>query len=309
MDPLLLQILACILFGLAATLLALVAYKLTGGVRRGSTDYTGTSGRRAEMRVRAVRDSMLFRIVAPWLQMLGAMIDGLGLQVLRDYVHAPYAKAGYPGGLEDSEVVGLGLLIGMVITGFVAFSVLVLLTPLWLWLALLGFPVGFLALVSSLKSRGHTREVEILKGLPYLLDLLTLMLRSGTSMRIALARVVEDYEGHPIGVEFGQVLAEIDMGASRVDAFRKLSDRLKIQDVTALTDAIVQSEELGWPLAETLERLADRLQSERILKAQAKAGVAGVMVMIPSTLVLASAVLLLFSPFIVAYMRNGTNLQ
>ena len=309
MNPLVLQILSCVLFGAATTILAVLAYKLTSGVRPGSSEYTGTSGRRAEMRIRAVRDSILFRIIVPWLHMLGAMVDRLGSDFLKEYVRAPYAKAGYPGGLEDGEVVGLGFLISLVITGFVAFSVLVLLSPGWLWIALLGFPFGFIVLVSSLKSRGHVREVEILRGLPYLLDLITLMLRSGTSLRIALSRVVDDYEGHPIGVEFGQVLAEIDMGASRIEAFRKLSDRLKIQDVSALTDAIVQSEELGWPLADTLERLGDRLQSERILKAQSTAGAAGVMVMIPSTFVLASAVLLLFSPWIVQYMRSGVNLQ
>jgi tight adherence protein C len=309
MPPLILQIFACLLFGAAFACVVGVVYRIAGNVRPGSTAYTGTSGRRAEMRLRAVRDSILFRLVAPWLRMLGAVVDRMGLEFLKEYIRAPYAKAGYPGGLEDGEVVGLGFLISIGITSFVAFSILVLLSPSWLWMALLGIPMGFLILVSSLRSRGHTREVEILRGLPYLLDLLTLMLRSGTSMRIALSRVVEDYEGHPIGVEFGQVLAEIDLGATRVGAFRKLSNRLKIQDVTALTDAIVQSEELGWPLAETLERLADRLQSQRILKAQSTAGAAGVMVMIPSTFVLASAVLLLFSPWIVQYMRNGINMQ
>jgi tight adherence protein C len=206
-------------------------------------------------------------------------------------------------------VVGLGFLLSLAFTGFIAFNVLVLLPAAYLFLCVLGFPMGYLMLVSSLKTRAQIREVDILKALPYLLDLITLMLRSGTSLRLALVRVVNDYEGHPIGVEFGQVLAEIDMGASRVDAFKKLADRLKISDISQLTDAILQSEELGWPLAETLERLADRIQNERMLKAQATAGAAGVYVMIPSTLVLVSSVLLLFSPLIVSYMRGGINLQ
>ena len=76
--------------------------------------------------------------------------------------------------------------------------------------------------------------------------------------------------------------------------------------VPPLTDALVQSEELGWPLAETLEGLADRLNGERVLRAQATAGAAGVYVMLPSTLVLLSAVLLLFAPFIVRYLVTGT---
>src|SRR5205814_7600162 len=142
--------------------------------------------------------------------------------------------------------------------------------------------------------------------LPYVLDLLVLMLRSGTSMRIALSRIIDDYNRHPIGIEFGQVLAEIDVGSPRTEAFKKMAERLKIPDITALVDSISQSEELGWPLADTLERLADRINAERVLRAQAAAGAAGVYVMLPSTLVLLAAVLLLFAPFIVSYIVTGS---
>jgi len=172
--------------------------------------------------------------------------------------------------------------------------------------ALVGIPLGFVATVSHLKSRADEREAEILRALPYALDLLVLMLRSGTSMRIALSRVIDDYQRHALGVEFGQVLAEIDVGSPRAEAFKKMAERLKIPDITSLVDAIVQSEELGWPLAETLERLADRINAERVLQAQAKAGAAGVYVMVPSTLVLLSAILMLFAPFIVLYIVTGS---
>ena len=98
-----------------------------------------------------------------------------------------------------------------------------------------------------------------MRALPYSLDLLVLMLRSGTSLRIALGRVIEDYQRHPLGIELGQVIAEIDVGSPRVEAFKKMAERLKLADIKSLVDAIVQSEELGWPLADTLERLADRI--------------------------------------------------
>ena len=140
-----------------------------------------------------------------------------------------------------------------------------------------------------LQNRAPARaEAEIHPRPAVSLDLLVLMLPLA-------APVAADRPGaqrsmttgdHPPRVEFGQVLAEIDVGSIRADAFKRLGDRLKIQDITSLVDAIVQSEELGWPLADTLERLADRINAERVLRAQAAAGAAGVYVMIPSTLVL-----------------------
>jgi tight adherence protein C len=275
----------------------------------GAAPIVGTSMRRGDMRQRALRDSFLFRISLPLILNLSAALRPLNLRVLRNYVGGPYAQAGYPGGLENDDVVALGMLVAFVLTIVSGGTITVLLGPLWAWTGMLGIPVGFLLVVSSLRSRAAAREVLIMQAMPYMLDLIVLLLRAGTSLRIALARVVDDYREHPIGEEFGQVLAEIDVGSSRPEAFKRLSDRLKIQDLTSLTDAIVQSEELGWPLADTLERLADRLSSERVLRAQSRAGAAGVLVMIPSTLVLAAALLLLFGPFIVRLMINGVSIQ
>jgi pilus assembly protein TadC len=193
--------------------------------------------------------------------------------------------------------VATGTLLSLVFTLVIGFLCAALFGMSLAWLALMGLPLGFFAVVAHLKSQAKEREVAILRAMPYAIDLLVLMLRSGTSLRIALGRVIDDYQRHPLGIELGQVVAEIDVGSPRVEAFKKMAERLKVPDITALVDAIVQSEELGWPLADTLERLADRISNERILAAQAKAGAAGVYVMLPSTFVLMSAVLLLFAVY------------
>jgi tight adherence protein C len=265
-----------------------------------------TSMRRAEMRQAALDESPAFRAALPVVMAVAAAVQKLGLDPLRQYVRDPYVRAGYPGGLDDDELVAAGVLLSLTFTLGLAFVIGALFGPGLVWLALIGLPLGFAALVAHLQTRGEEREVAIMRAMPYALDLLVLMLRSGTSLRIALARVIDDYRRHPLGVELGQVLAEIDVGAPRAEAFKKMAARLKIPDVTSLVDAIVQSEELGWPLADTLERLADRISAERVLRAQATAGAAGVYVMLPSTLVLMSAILLLFAPFIVSYLVTGS---
>lgn len=301
-----LNLLAAALFGGAVMLLALAAAGLLQRARNAAAPGTPVSMRRAEMRQLALHDSPLFAAALPLVAAVAGAVRQLGLEPLREYVHDPYVRAGYPGGLDDDELVATGILLSALFTLLAAFIVVALFGLGFLWLALVGIPLGFLGLVAHLKSRAQEREVQIMRALPYALDLLVLMLRSGTSLRIALARVVDDYARHPLGIELGQVIAEMDVGAHRADAFRKMADRLKIPDVTSLVDTIVQSEELGWPLADTLERLADRINAERVLQAQARAGAAGVYVMVPSTLVLASAILLLFAPFIVLYLVTGS---
>ena len=302
-----LQFLAAGLFGLAVMLLSLAAWNLIQRQRAaGRSAIAITSMRRAEMRQAALAESPIFRFALPFLSSTAESVRRLGLDPIRQYVHEPYVRAGYPGGLDDDEVIAAGVLLSAGFTLALAFITVSFFGFSFIWMALLGVPLGFLALVNHLKSLANERQREILRALPYALDLLVLMLRSGTSLRIALSRVIDDYARNPIGVELGQVLAEIDVGAQRSDAFKKLAERLKTPDVTLLVDAITQSEELGWPLAETLERLADRINAERVLRAQATAGAAGVYVMLPSTLVLMAAVLLLFAPFIVSYLVTGS---
>jgi tight adherence protein C len=294
------------LFGGAVLLLALAAWYLVQRQRAIRSGSTLTSMRRAEMRQIALNESSLFRFFLPLFSSLAVTVNRLGLDPLRQYIHDPYVRAGYPGGLDDDEVLATGVLLSGAFALAIAFVTMAIFGVAFAWIGLIGIPLGFVALVAHLQNKGDEREIEILRALPYALDLLVLMLRSGTSMRIALARVIEDYSRHPLGIELGQVLAEIDVGAHRADAFKKMAERLKIPDITSLVDAIVQSEELGWPLADTLERLADRINAERVLRAQAAAGAAGVYVMLPSTLVLLSAILLLFAPFIVSYLVTGS---
>jgi len=306
-SPEILKLLASVTFGISAMLFGIVVYKLMRSQK--APTYREISQRRGDKRRKAMEQSSGFATFVSLLRVPAGMVSRMEPEALRRYIHEPYAQAGYPGGLDDDEVVAAGLLLGVMAGVLTAFSLGTLLGMQWSLAGVLALPVGFLAVVSSLQNRAEARQLQIVKTMPYVLDLLVLILRSGTSLNLALARVVADYADHPVGEELGQVLSEIEMGAPRAEAIRRLAQRLNNQDITALSDSMVQSEELGWPLADTLARQADRMAAERILAAQAKAGAAGVLVMLPSTLVLMGAVLLLFGPMIVRLLRGGLMLN
>jgi tight adherence protein C len=309
MNPETLKLIASGTFGVSAMLFGVVVYQLLRTHAPPSHQYRDVSQRRTDRRLRATQRSPLYRAFLAMLRAPAGAVARLDLAPLRRYVREPYARAGYPGGLDENEVVAAGLVVSVLLAILTAFASGVLLGAQYALLGVAALPVGFLLMVSSFQNQGEAREKKILKAMPYVLDLLVLILRSGTSLNLALARVVADYADHPVGEEFGQVLSEVEMGAPRTEAIRRLAQRLNNPDITALADSMVQSEELGWPLADTLARQADRMASERILAAQAKAGAAGVWVMLPSTLVLLGAVLLLFGPMIVRFMRGGFNLM
>jgi tight adherence protein C len=120
-----------------------------------------------------------------------------------------------------------------------------------------------------------------------------------------MERVVTDYSGHPIGAEFGAVLADMEMGVTKSDALENLAARNPIPAVRTFADDLNQAEELGRPIADTLERLSDRSRQRRVQEATEMAGQASVMVLVPGMLVFVAVLILLFAPFAVRYFYGG----
>jgi len=216
-----------------------------------------------------------------------------------------YARAGWPGGMNDDELMALSLLISLLATPFLVFSAWLVLGvllgagPIAALLGLVGIILGPGLVSSSLDKRAKKRDQRIERAMPFVLELLVLSVRSGASLPIALQRVTIDYRDHPVGEEFKATLIEIEVGATMRQAFENLAQRLPIKVIRSFVDDILQSDELGQPIAETLERLANRVRVRRVQDATEVAGKAKVLVLVPGMLVLVASLILLFAPFIV----------
>lgn len=246
-------------------------------------------------------------LVAPVLPVFTAVGRALGLRTLRVTLAQRYARAGYPGGLEDDDLLGLGLLLGVGL----AVPMVVLLAGVDLRLA----PVGLLfvlagpgLLSSILKGRGDRREESISRVLPFVLDLLVLTMRAGASLQQAVERVASDHAEHPAGVEFGAVLTDLGTGLTNAQAFQNLRERVPIEPVRLFVDDLVQGEELGRPLADIFERQADQARIRRVQEATETAGRAKVLVLIPGMLVFVAVLVILFAPFFVRWYYGDMSL-
>lgn len=156
-----------------------------------------------------------------------------------------------------------------------------------------------------LAERAGRRLQAIKRRLPFLLDLLTLLMEAGSTFLNALAQAVEEYRGHPIAEEFGRVLADMRMGKTRYEAFSAMRDRLADDEITSIIGSILQGETLGTPLASIFRTQADVLRIKRSQRAEMIAGEAGVNMLLPGILVMAAAVLVLLGPFLMNYLSFG----
>jgi tight adherence protein C len=159
-----------------------------------------------------------------------------------------------------------------------------------------------------LASQAHYRVMLIKRRLPFLLDLLTLLMEAGATFLHALGQATEELRGHPVAGEFGRVLTDISMGKTRTQALAALRDRLGDDEIAGIVGAIIQSEELGTPLARIFRTQSDVLRLKRTQRAETIAGEAGVNMLLPGILVMMSTVLIIFGPFVLNYLYSGLSL-
>lgn len=148
---------------------------------------------------------------------------------------------------------------------------------------------------------GRTRQERIDRDIPDFLDVLAVTVSAGLGFRSALERVAQRSSG-PVAEEMLTTLREMDIGVSRRKAFAHLRDRNDSEPLGSFVTAVLQSEELGVPLSQSLTDIAAEIRrafAQETRQRAAKAGpkvslvvtvtiVPGAMLLIASAMVLAN---------------------
>ena len=130
--------------------------------------------------------------------------------------------------------------------------------------------IAFLTPDVLLRGREVRRQEEIQRLLPDSIDLLTISVEAGLSFDSALIQVVRNVPGE-LSVEIGRMLREIQLGESRVDAFRSLSERTRVEELDSFVLAMIQADIFGVSVSKVLRAQAAELRSKRRQRAERKA--------------------------------------
>ncbi|HWG21489.1 MAG TPA: type II secretion system F family protein [Terracidiphilus sp.] len=112
----------------------------------------------------------------------------------------------------------------------------------------------------------RSRQAEIRRTLPDLLDLLVICLEAGLGMDRATARSAQELAGtHPvIADELDILVLEQRAGGPRGDAWKHLAERTDVDVVRNLVSTLVQSEQFGTSIAKTLRTHSDTMRTQRV---------------------------------------------
>ena len=100
------------------------------------------------------------------------------------------------------------------------------------------------------------RKYQILKRIPFVLDMLILNLQSGLDFVSSLEELVGMHDAHPLHDEIRITLQSIHVGETRTQAFQNLGTRTQVVELSHLASVIRQSETMGTSLIELLKLLS-----------------------------------------------------
>jgi tight adherence protein C len=202
------------------------------------------------------RRSLVARIVEALAARLGPRVAPSIRQSQRAALARKLDLAGRPGNLTVQRLIGVKAALLAIAAGLAALLVLTGGSPL---LLLPAFGLGWFGPDIWLSRLGRLRQERIERDLPDFLDILAVTVRAGLGYRAALERVAQALGG-PIGDEMQTALRQMDLGATRRQAFVALRERNGSESLGSFVAAQLQAEELGVPLSEAIHEIADDMR-------------------------------------------------
>ncbi|MDJ0754750.1 MAG: type II secretion system F family protein [Ardenticatenaceae bacterium] len=218
--------------------------------------------------------------------------------------------AGRPYDMDAQQFLGVQvymMLVGLV-GGLVYFFVAITLGLCGGAIALLAGPTaGFFLPRLWLDNKVKKRQEQINLSMPDFLDMMVVSVRAGMSFDNALRLVCVHITG-PLTEELRRVIRELEVGEPRNIAFRRLVKRNTSEDLRAFIDALLQADELGTPIAKTLEVQAEELRTIRINRARERAAKASPNISLVTVFLVVPSVLCLFLSMMVMSIISGGQL-
>jgi tight adherence protein C len=142
--------------------------------------------------------------------------------------------------------------------------------------AVLGYSLPILWLEQRISDRRH----QIQRSLAEATDLLTLVVESGMSLDEGLLSITERFH-NALGDEIGKVLREIRLGRPRMGALEHMAETCGVADLHHLVESIVQSDQMGVPIARLLRLQATEMRRRQRQTAQERAAQASSRMVFP----------------------------
>lgn len=179
--------------------------------------------------------------------------------------------------------------------------------PMQLLALMVAVAAGFFLPGLWLERQMQARRRSIEDGLPDALDLLVVCIEAGSGLDQAIMKTAEEvtFTYPALGEELRTLTSEIRAGKTRMDAFKSLAARTKVDDVRALVAMLIQTDRFGTSIGQALRTHADTARTKRRQRAEESAQKIGVKLVFPLVLFFFPAFyVVVLGPAIVTFVND-----
>ena len=241
--------------------------------------------------------------VARWFAKPFALVRGLVSTQPNPRTTRDLAMAGYREPVHADVFMGARLLLpaalGLLVATLISEGVIVFFA--------LAVVVGFFAPDFWLAEAIKGRRRRIQENLPDGLDLMSICLEAGLGLDQAIARVAQELRlvSPDLSQELQQISYEQRAGMGRLDSWKALADRVKLDELRQFVAMLVQTERFGTPIAVALNAFSQALRLERRQKAEEQGAKAAIKMIFPLAIFIFPTIfIVLVGPAIIKIIRN-----
>jgi tight adherence protein C len=229
----------------------------------------GTVTDSVDLRQEELEGSAVDRMLMPTARRLGKGVVRLTPFDLHARINELLVFAGNPPGWDAERVVALKIIGG--IAGAVGGGLLATLLSapftLEILVVVIVALIGYIAPSAQVRAMAASRQKQIQRALPDVMDLLTISVEAGLGFDAAMAQVTKNVPG-PLAEELARLLQEVQIGVSRAEAFRNLGQRTNVPELQSFVLSMIQADLFGVSIANVLRAQSRELRQKRRQRAE-----------------------------------------
>ncbi|MBR7138791.1 MAG: type II secretion system F family protein [Lentisphaeria bacterium] len=166
--------------------------------------------------------------------------------------------------------------------------------------------VGVLFPLMYIDKAAEERESEIMRHLPFAIDLISSSMKAGLDFGAAVRYLLSTGENDVLRREFAVFLQEIELGKNRSEALRDMEKRINVTEFSRFISAIAYGMESGSSIIDVMRIQAEEMRRVKFARAEQQAARAPVKMIIPMGLfVFPSMFIMILVPIFLRIKDSG----
>jgi tight adherence protein C len=246
-------------------------------------------------------ESRFVLMFKPFYQVLTPLIKKLPIPEYRNRMRRYIITAGLEGQIDDNDMAGFQITF-MLLVGFgclLVFRSYVVIS--------LAFLLGLLSPYLWLYEKKKQRQENIRFSMPDIVDMLSLSVEAGLAFNTSVLKVCDIFreDKDPFVVELYLMDQNIKLGRSREEALKIMAERVDIMELDSFVSTLIQAEKMGSSIASALKSQAERMRSERFMKAEKIGAQASQKLLIPMMIFIFPIIfIIIFGPYLIKFFVN-----